>query len=160
MEKRKAGGMDDYDMKKLARDFKQSFGALSALMTAKEGEVQSKGTDSAGKSVPQLSKASKRPRPVSLTSVPPKRPKGRRNADIAKEPTTPDQPTKPYDPKLTGDSSRTVESQSEESTKKLLVTFLGETIDALDREFGYLYWQTSGHKVHLFQMYITPVSIS
>jgi len=55
-EKRKAGAMDDYDMKKLARDFKQSFGALSALMTAKEGEVQSKGTDSAGKSVPQLSK--------------------------------------------------------------------------------------------------------
>jgi len=35
-----------------------------------------------------------------------------------------------------------------------LVTFLGETIDALDREFGYLYWQTSGHKVHLFQTYI------
>ena len=69
------------------------------------------------------------------------------------EPTTPDQPTKPSDPKLTGESSATVESQAEESTKKLLVVFLGETMDALDREFGYLYWQTSGHKVHLFQTY-------
>ena len=146
--------MDDYDMKKLARDFKQSFGALSALMTAKEGDVPSKGTYSPGKSMPELCKAPKRPRPVSLTGLPPKRRKGENDEDIAKEPTTPDQPTKPYDPKLTGDSSRTVESQPEESTKKLLVTFLGETIDALDREFGYLYWQTSGHKVHLFQTYV------
>ena len=138
-EKRKAGGIDDYDMKKLARDFKQSFGALSALMTAKEGGVQSKETDSAGKSVSQLCKPPKRPRPVSLTGLPPKRSKGEHDEDRAKEPTTPDQPTYPYDPKLTGDSSRTIESQPEESTKKLLVTFLGDTIDALDRELGYLY---------------------
>ena len=78
---------------------------------------------------------------------------------VPEEPKTPDQPTKPSDPKLTGDSSATVESQTEETTKKLLVAFLSETMDALGRAFGYLHWQTSGYTVHIFQTY-TAISLS
>ena len=31
---------------------------------------------------------------------------------------------------------------------------MAETLDVLDREFAYIYWQTSGHKVHIFKRYI------
>lgn len=143
-------------MKRLAPDFRQTFSALLVLMTAKEETSTVKpttttGTNSARQSVAPPTSSQKRPRPISLTSSQSKRSKVEYN--LPSEPTTPDQPTKPSDPKLTGESSATVESQAEEGTKKLLVVFLAETRDALDREFGYLYWQTSGYKVDLFQRY-------
>jgi hypothetical protein len=89
-----------------------------------------------------------------------KRPKGEHDTELPEEPKTPDQPTRPSNPNLTTESSATAESQPEETTKKLLVTFLGNTIGALSREFNYLYWQQSGHKVHLFQTYVLIYPIS
>ena len=152
--RRMTGGMDDYDMKKLAPSFKQSFGALSVLMTGKEGQKQTKGMDSVEKpTFPSPRTGQKRPPSVSLASSSSKRSKGEDDVDLPQEPTTPDQPTRPSDPEFTRDSSRTEESQTEESTKSLVVSFVAETLDALDREFAYLYWQTSGHPVHIFKTY-------
>ena len=124
-------------------------------MTAKEGELPSTAPYSSGKTeVPRSNTGQKRPRPVSLTPVRSKRPKEEHDTELPPEPKTPDQPTKPANPNLTTESSATAESQPEETTKKLLVAFLGNTIGALSREFNYLYWQQSGHKVHLFQTYV------
>jgi len=149
-----SGDIDDYDMKELAPDFKQSFGTLSVLMTGKERKEKSKGTGSTGTpALPSPKTGQKRTRPVSLTSSS-KRPKGEYDVELPDEPTTPDQPTKPFDPKFSADSSKTEESQTEESTKGLLALFMAETLDALHREFAYIYWQTSGYKVHIFKTYI------
>jgi hypothetical protein len=148
---RSEDNFDDYSMRELAPDFGDSFAALSALMTSKDAKVQT------GQTVPTLSPSSsgpKRPRPVSLSGLPPKRPKEGRDADVPEEPTTPDQPTRPSDPKLTKDTSSTSDSQGEANTKKLLDEFLCETLAALKREFAYINWQKSGHKMHLYQTYI------
>ena len=151
-------------MKRLAPDFRQTFGTLLVLMTAKEEMSTTKLTATTGTGsvrqpvIASRTSGQKRPRPISFTTTQSKRSKV--DDDLPHEPTTPDQPTKPSDPKLTGESSATVESQAEEGTKKLLVIFLAETRDALDREFGYLYWQTSGYKVDLFQRYsFTPLAL-
>jgi hypothetical protein len=155
-EKLKSGEIDDYDMRTLAPDFREAFVVLSVLMTGKEEEPLKAATESAGDfDVPSSNTGQKRPRPVSLTAVPPKRPKGQHDTETPEEPKTPDQPTRPSNPNLTTESSATAESQSEETTKKLLVAFLGNTIGVLSREFGYLNWQQSGHKVHLFQTFLS-----
>jgi hypothetical protein len=72
------------------------------------------------------------------------------------EPKTPDQPTRPSDPKRTKDTSSTGDSQGEPTTKKLLDEFLYETLAALKREFVYINWQQSGHRMHLYQTYVHP----
>jgi hypothetical protein len=72
-----------------------------------------------------------------------KYPKGQHDIELPEEPKTPDQPPEPSNPKLVTESNATTEPQSEEPTKKLLVTFLGNTIDALNREFGYLILTTN-----------------
>ena len=158
-EKLKSGEIDDYDMSTLAPRFTEAFLALSVLMTSKDRERAKTATESAGNiEVPNFNTGQKRPRPVSLTAVPPKRPKEQHDIETPEEPKTPDQPTRPSNPNLTTESSATAESQPEETTKKLLVAFLGNTIVALSREFGYLNWQQSGYKVHLFQTYCLDIS--
>jgi hypothetical protein len=154
MELRKSGEIDDYDMAELAPNFRESFSCLSVLMTAKERQQKSKGTGSTGTpALPSPQTGQKRPRPVSHTSSS-KRAKGEYDVELQDEPTTPDQPIEPFDPKFSVDSSKTEESQTEESTKGLLALFMGETLKALHREFAYIYWQTSGYKVHIFKTYI------
>ena len=145
---------DDYSMRELAPKFGDSFGALSTLMTSKDGKPE-QNNESGAKYIPNSTMAGqKRPPPVSLSNIPPKRAKGEHDADIPEEPTTPDQPTKASDPKNTKDTSSTRDSQAEPNTRKLLDEFLCETLAALGREFAYITWQHSGHKMHLYQTYV------
>ena len=150
-------------MNELAPIFGGTFAAISAVMTIQEGKLPKKSNvapklEDLDHTSP-LTAGQKRTRPVSVTSLPAKRPKGERKADMPKQPTTPDQPTNPADPSRTGDTSKTTESQPEPATDKLLYIFLGETIRGLKREFGTIGWQRSGHTVFIDQTYIPRLTI-
>jgi hypothetical protein len=74
---RSEDNFDDYSMRELAPDFGDSFAALSTLMTSKDANTQT------GQTTPTLSSSlsgPKRPRPISLSSLPLKRQKGRRRS--------------------------------------------------------------------------------
>ena len=71
------------------------------------------------------------------------------------EPTAPDQPTHPRDPKWSGSSS---ESQDEEATKKLLLDLLSDTMRLLKSDFRRIGWQKSGLNVELVQTYYETVA--
>lgn len=150
----KTGRPNDYEMNELAPNFGGTFAAISTLMTVQEAKLKNKSTAAEKMEEVEPSKpSSKRPRPVSLTSIPPKRPKGEREADSPKQPTTPDQPTTPANPKF---SSATEESQAEPATDKLLYIFLGETMRALKMEFGAIRWTHSGKLISINQTYVYP----
>lgn len=154
----KSGAIDYYAISELAPSFPRSFAALSVLMTYKNGKEQKNKPDETKTTAPSLPFSSsaigqKRERPVSLSGLPPKRVKSGDGAEILQQPTTPDQPTIPSDPRRTNDTSYTDQSQPEDNTKTLMQDFMGESLSALKREFGYISWQNSGHNVHLFQRY-------
>jgi hypothetical protein len=150
----KTGRPNDYEMSELAPNFGGTFATISTLMTIQEAKLKNKST-ATGKTeeLESSNPGNKRPRPVSLTSIPPKRPKGEREAESPKQPTTPDQPTTPVNPKF---SSATEESQAEPATDKLLYIFLGETMRALKMEFGAIRWTHSGKMISINQTYLHP----
>jgi hypothetical protein len=140
---------NDYEMSERAPNFGGTFAAISTLMTVQEAKLRIKSTAAEKMEEVEPSKSgNKRPRPLSLTSIPPKRPKSEREAESPKQPTTPDQPTTPANPKF---SSATEESQAEPATDKLLYIFLGETMRALKMEFGAIRWTHSGKMISINQ---------
>ena len=148
----KTGRPNDYEMTELAPNFGGTFAAISTLMTVQEAKLKNKSAAAQKmEEVKSSTPGNKRPRAVSLTSIPSKRPKGERETETPREPTTPDQPTTPANPKF---SSATEESQAEPATDKLLYIFLGETIRALKMEFGAIGWTHSGKMISINQTYL------
>ena len=113
----------------------------------KSGKINDFGV---GELAPQF-KASFAALSVLMTSKGSKPTKEENNEAVVEEPTTPDQPTIPVNPKF---SSSTGESQGEPSTKKLLDDFLFETMYALKGDFSYPNWLPSRIQLHLFHRYI------
>ena len=105
-EQRKSGKIDDFGIGDiLAPAFRASFAALSVLMTSKDAKTPAGDADEAkdAATLPNISSSTtgqKRTRLVSLTGLPAKRPKGEHDEDVLEEPATPDQPTKPSNPKF------------------------------------------------------------
>lgn len=156
-------------MRELAPDFKQTFEALLGVMTLQEDKLKKRQEREAKEaahpalitiSSPTFSPTSstiittsqKRTRPSAVTSIPEKRPKTEEDAGIPKQPTTPDQLTKPANPDHTSSSA---ESKEEPNTRGLLEAFIGETISVLKKDFNLIRWQRSGHKVQIAKTYVT-----
>jgi hypothetical protein len=127
--------------KKLAPDFVPTFKSLSSVMVAQETKLQIK----------EARQACQISQPVSSqlqtdTTLPPTAP----SAELPVEPSTPDQPSHPVDPKWSGSSTA---SQDEEATKKLLFNLLSDTMTMLESDFRKIIWQRSGLNVELAQTY-------
>lgn len=138
----------------LAPKFVPTFKSLFSLMVAQETKLQikqarqasqlSSQAESSGSTV--ISPDQDPHKPVVPTSSKRTKP----STDTLSEPTTPNQPTHPSDPKWSGS---TTASKDEESTKKLLSNFLSDTMIILGADFRRIHWQQSGLKVELLQTY-------
>jgi hypothetical protein len=145
--------MEIQEDKQLAKE------ALLARRQSKEKAAsvnsQSQQTTSTSSTSMSMSTRSKRPPPDPVsTDGPSKRTRSdddQRRASV-ELPTTPDQPTIPTDPKLSGLS---IESQDEEATKKMIYEFLSCTLRVLQLPFRKISWHRSSAKlVQLTMSYV------
>ena len=153
-----SGAVDIDEVKSLAPEFTTTFISLLGVMEIREMKQRAKEIKQAGQmsSIPSSSgtivtnlKRSTdsqapvlHPKRVRATNddTPPPRP----------EPRTPDQPTHPSNPDLTGGST---ESKDEENTKKLLIDIVRNSMSVLEAGFRKILWQRSGCRVELSQSY-------
>jgi hypothetical protein len=139
--------------KKLAPDFVATFRSLLSVMSIQEIKEREKRAKEESQSSSQVLSGStsgsvKRPPPSPLSSAPKRIKSSGDSPTPSPEPRTPDQPTHPSDPDLTGES---IESKDEENTKKLLFQFLMDTLSVLEDDFQRIAWQRSGCRVELNQ---------
>jgi hypothetical protein len=155
MEQVKLGKISMDDVRKLAPDFEALFGVLLSLMTiqgkkerAKREKEQNKQTSAV---LPPTTAAVKRQAQEDL-DVTAKRVRLSSTAALPAGPTTPDQPTRPSDPKYSlGTDSNT--SQDEEGTRTLLFLMLSRIMSVLQKEFRRIMWLQSPCVVEICQTY-------
>jgi hypothetical protein len=124
--------------RRLAPSFSHTFGSLYDIMVAQEMKLRAKGATQTPQLHSQyvLSSSIRTPPPRSDAQLP--------------EPSTPDQPAPPKDPKWSGSSAA---SQDEEATKQLLYSLLFDTMSMLAPYVQEITWQMSGIDVELAHTY-------
>jgi hypothetical protein len=142
--------------RRLAPDFLGTFNSLLDMMGIQETKERLKlaKQESQGSTLPPSSSTMnttlKRAAESQEPPNPSKRLKEESNTSSAQvEPTTPDNPTRPSDSNLTGESTLSTTSKSEEHTRKLIIDVLRDTMSVLEEEFQAIRWQGSGHEVEL-----------
>lgn len=149
------GALDIDQVKKLAPEFTTTFTSLLGVMEIREMKQRAKENKSAGQISSILPSSDttltnlKRSAGSQASVLPPKRTKSTNGSPSPRpEPRTPDQPTHPSNPDLTGGST---ESKDEENTKKLLIDILRNSMSVLEAGFRKIPWQRSGCRVELSQ---------
>jgi hypothetical protein len=130
--------------KRFAPDFAHTFESLFGVMVAQEMKLRAKEASQTSQHDSQSVLSSQH----QLSTPPPSCIVSSDNS--LPQPSTPDQPTHPRDPKWSGSSTA---SQDEEATKRLLYHLLSDTMMMLESDFREITWQKSGINVELAHTY-------